>query len=117
MKKSRLCITALLTTALSSPAFAATAPDIDIGYGRTATPITIYARSNITINKVIGNGGSCQIDIAVSRRDIIMGKPKKRLPLKLANGTKWAFYSQNRSCSLREVVLETNQGTWSYDVN
>lgn len=116
MKKSLLFITALMTTALTSPAFA-TAPDIDIGYGQTATQITIYARSNITINKVIGNGGSCQIDIAISRRDIIMGKPKKRLPLKLANGTKWGFYSQNRSCSLREVVLETNQGTWSYDVN
>ena len=118
MKKLFLALSTTLALLLSTSVLAFNPPEIGLTTSNNSTVITVYGDDTVTVKEVKGNNGACNITVGINRVAMMQGKPyKRRMPMIIARGTKWAFYSNNNSCYLHTVTLVTNHGDYEYDFN
>ncbi|EMG31019.1 hypothetical protein [Campylobacter showae] len=78
-----------------------------------ATLIITAVDNDVSINSIILNRGNCSVQDKIG--NIFTGKFEKVFPMKMQYGQqrKLGTYCQN----IKEVVIETNKGTWTFTVN
>ncbi|ANS86556.1 hypothetical protein VSVS12_02817 [Vibrio scophthalmi] len=119
MRHTFITLALIASTFGSAQVLAGSAPlDIRVSTAPTQHNIEITAlANNLAINAVVMNRGNCEVQRSLTRLQIIQNKPRPRFPVTLQYGQTiqaWALKSQ---CAVREIMVQTNQGDWTWTFN
>ena len=119
MRHTFITLALIASTFGSAQVLAESAPlDISVETFPAQHNIKVTAlANNLNVTDIVMNRGNCEVKLAQTRLQLIQNKPRPRYPVAIQYGQSTQAYALTHNCEVREIMVQTNQGDWTWTFN